>query len=254
MKKLIFLIAMIVFATIYDRWIAFAIYDASAQWADVFYIYGELPSMFVTSIAFALLAQSEDRFKWLHQFLSFFVGTWAGIQVANHGDYNRFLWAMIAFAITIGIHLTLSKRSFKDLEKYHNVFLVVAWTGLLAWLSPQVIKLIWYRPRPYRMFAGDSFQAWYVGFRVSLENAYKSFPSGHSAVAASLLSLTQLKSMMKKSHYCLLKWSIVIFVILIMISRMVRGDHFLSDVLFGGILTFVILNCILFKQKNTQKT
>jgi membrane-associated phospholipid phosphatase len=109
--------------------------------------------------------------------------------------------------------------------------------------------MIWARPRPYVVFSGEEFQAWYLGFNLTLNNAYKSFPSGHSAVASSLIALNTLKLEIKTKYFGIMNLIISFYIGLVMISRMVRGDHYLSDVVFGGMISMTIFTLL----KNDQK-
>ena len=251
MKKWLFIFGlMILLATFFDQTIAQMIYDPSAVWADFFYIYGELPSMILTSLAFALLSTIYKRYRFINLSLSLIVGTWAGVQVAHHAGHSLWILAVLALMITLITHALLRKLRLKWIDTYKHHLIIIAWTGLLAWLSPQIIKMIWARPRPYVVFSGEEFQAWYLGFNLTFDNAYKSFPSGHSAVAASLIALCTLKSEMKTKYFRVMTIIVSFYIGLMMLSRMIRGDHYLSDVVFGVMLAGVIYSlCRLFIKK-----
>ena len=250
MKRLLIIFSLLILiATFFDYPIAQMIYDPSALWADIVYIYGELPSMIVTSLAFVFLSIIYERYRYINLSLSFIVGTWAGVQVAHHAGHSIWIAGLLAFMITLTVHAYLRKMNLEWIDRYKHRLIIIAWTGLLAWLSPQIIKMIWARPRPYVVFSGEEFQAWYLGFNLTLNNAYKSFPSGHSAVASSLIALNTLKSEMKTMHFRIMTIIVSIYIGLVMISRMVRGDHYLSDVVFGGMISMTIFTLL----KNDQK-
>ena len=90
----------------------------------------------------------------------------------------------------------------------------------------------------------------------------KSFPSGHTYCAASsfaLICLPDLFERFKKWWIKALCWTVpAVYTITVAVCRIVVGAHFLSDVLIGGTLAFVlviiirevlILNCTRFRRK-----
>lgn len=92
-----------------------------------------------------------------------------------------------------------------------------------------VLKNIFLRPRPNVL-------------RLVTETSY-SFPSGHSMVNASLytiLVLLLLNNSNKKGKRIILSISLIILFLLIGISRIYLGVHYLGDVLAGWILGILV--------------
>lgn len=117
------------------------------------------------------------------------------------------------------------------------VFVTVATSFILNC----ILKNIFLRPRPDVL-------------RLVTETSY-SFPSGHSMVNASLytiLVLLLLKNSSKKGKTIILSISFVILFLLIGISRIYLGVHYLGDVLAGWILGVLVAFVIylIFKLKN----
>ena len=117
------------------------------------------------------------------------------------------------------------------------VFVTVATSFILNC----ILKNIFLRPRPDVL-------------RLVTETSY-SFPSGHSMVNASLytiLVLLLLKNSSKKGKTIILSISFVILFLLIGISRIYLGVHYLGDVLAGWILGILVAFVIylIFKLKN----
>ena len=75
------------------------------------------------------------------------------------------------------------------------------------------------------------------------KDAYRSFPSGHTASTAAVYALVTLPLIFDKFDNK--KWKIILYTSTILltgyvaVSRIVVGAHFFSDVLFGGTITFV---------------
>ena len=121
-------------------------------------------------------------------------------------------------------------------------------------------KLGWQRPR-MRMLeelaaSGDgtlSFSHWWdpgtperselIASGVTKAEEFKSFPSGHTANAATLILLTTLPALRRS----LQKWSGWLFwvgatwALYVALSRIIMGAHFLTDVTTGLAVTFVII-------------
>ncbi len=148
------------------------------------------------------------------------------------------------------------KNDTKDLARRVIVVVVVL---VASYLVLEVVKNVMARPRPRTLFAGYEgivFSPWYsqtFGIEQFMEtyglekDAFKSFPSGHSLQAISLLatfyglglvypSLRQKLGIMLAVEF--------VFGLTIMFCRMVLGAHFLSDVSVGalvGVIAFLIM-------------
>lgn len=114
-------------------------------------------------------------------------------------------------------------------KKYAHKF---AFTYMLSALVNTGIKEIFKRPRPYIAHPDE----------VSVESHWEtdgySFPSGH-AQASGVLGYTayDLSKRLKKPFI----WSIGIFLMIVVpLSRIYLGQHYLTDVLVGTILSFVL--------------
>ena len=106
----------------------------------------------------------------------------------------------------------------------------------------------------------EYFTRWYVvnGERnlvpvahgVEISDSCKSFPSGHTYSAGVIYTLVCLPDLLEKWNKKWIKAVIysgtAVFTGIVAISRIVVGAHFMSDVLFGGTLSF--LACMLFRE------
>ena len=237
-------IVLIGLATFFDEPIAMIVFDRGSLFANLFYVFGELPSLIIGTGAWlwtSLYLKRHNKVFWKLTcvfYLAFMISIF--IQPLRYS--NRFVCWMLVIPVILSVIVFRLFDKVKDeqLNRYHLHFLVIGLTVLSSILVPQFFKMIWERPRPYLVFSGIDFQAWYIGLNLTFDNAYKSFPSGHSAVAASLLSLTVFQVELKDRTFRLLKLTLFVYVLLMMVSRMVRGDHFLSDVLFGAVIPYLI--------------
>ena len=117
-------------------------------------------------------------------------------------------------------------------------------TVITSFILNCILKNIFLRPRPNVL-------------RLVNETSY-SFPSGHSMVNASLytiLVLLLLSNSNKKGKRIILSISLIILFLLIGVSRIYLGVHYLGDVLAGWILGVLIAFVVylIFEKINNKK-
>ncbi len=104
-------------------------------------------------------------------------------------------------------------------------------TGLAA----DVVKAVVERTRPehfdFQGTVADTFTGWLPLWQAGAEG--RSFPSGHVAAAAGL-------AVALAWAYPRARWFLAAMVVLVALQRMETGAHYLSDVLCGGALGFVV--------------
>ena len=103
-------------------------------------------------------------------------------------------------------------------------FLLMITVPAVVFVGIKVLRVLINRPRPYEKFATPSF--------ISKEKSGKSFPSNHAACAFIIaMSAFALNSVLA---FVLLGISV-----LIAISRILSGVHFISDVLAGTLISII---------------
>ena len=259
-------------------------YYSDNMFARFFEVAGELPVYFVSSFAVGVLASNIPRglkkgigiaLQFLAMFVLFGILLFCSFRVFKNISemtesfslkdpliiLSEFLLAGLLFVIMIFSVHSLEEKTRKSLLKF--AFIAVL-TALLSQISVQGIKLFWGRAR-YRTLAFandfDMYSPWYIpqGKKYLMEkysylalgkDAYCSFPSGHSCSVATLVALfaipvdsTEGGKVKKIFIYTVCSVAIII----VMISRMVMGAHYLSDVLFGTgftLLSYAFANFI----------
>jgi lipid A 4'-phosphatase len=109
------------------------------------------------------------------------------------------------------------------------IFVSVAASGLLA----DLLKVVVARTRPKLLFASGAYDFTWFGFRAD----HWSFPSGHATTAAALMA----------ALWCLWPrplWLYVAAAALVAASRVITGQHFLSDVVAGAAIGIVVTRLI----------
>ncbi|WP_052377761.1 phosphatase PAP2 family protein [Robinsoniella sp. KNHs210] len=127
---------------------------------------------------------------------------------------------------------------------------------LLVIIVMNSLKTVWGRMRFREMTDPvNEFTRWYqICGRGGFDNAYASFPSGHSMNSAGVILMLllpdiipALKDKKKLFRICTYTWCIVVGA-----SRVFMGAHFASDVTVGILLSFVLFeltSTIIYKRK-----
>ncbi len=258
----------VVFASVYDLDISLAVANERSVFGRILEVAGEPPAILFTSFNFALISaylfkKSSRRIPAvLAEIVT--VGTSAFTFTKIEGylvDYGiikdsiGFTLISVIIAVTVSalfIAVTL-KMSNESLTRYFDTACRCALVGVATFVIIWLFKLTWGRVR-FRQGGSDPdvFTPWYLpqGF-----NGYYSFPSGHTANATVILTVTlYFKFMSEKTK----KWKPIIIVTLavwlaaVALSRVLIGAHFLSDVLFGAAITLAIIYFAKGKDKNVH--
>lgn len=99
---------------------------------------------------------------------------------------------------------------------------------LITLINPESEFKNWWEWSPYKAGSNDNF---------------KSFPSGNMTIASMMLSLPLILNVLKKKNKYLNLIGYIIgllFVIIYGYNRMHMGNHFLTDVCFGTLITYLI--------------
>ena len=175
-----------------------------------------------------------------------------------------------AFALLFEIPTIIIVNKFSD-ETKKKLMIFACVTLLMVVISQIIIYALKVavgraRYKAMNVIGSESlYTPWYIfnGSRVSdnptlialgvESNAFKSFPSGHTAASAAVYAFLALPYVFEKFNNK--KWKVILnvstiaFTGYIAISRIVVGAHFYSDVLFGGTITYlsVFLGVIIVK-------
>lgn len=226
-------------------------------WAEFFNMFGELPFTAGMLISTAILYGSHERKKAKTIILSiisyplmllfsfavvimpfnYFYEFDGGIP--NSAYIPAIILAILLFAALVYF---LVKKDVSFFRKYRKSALVLLLLVISELVLVNVLKMVWARPRMRSIEGFEQFKYWWQvnGFK-NLEE-FKSFPSGHTANAFAMIAgVSFIASEDGKK-----KWMLFAFTwgSLTALSRVVLGAHFLSDVIFGGIVTVVLYRII----------
>ncbi len=173
------------------------------------------------------------KYHWFFQF--FYKGLYVVV----------FLIIVTLFALLI--YQSITKKRLKYLDKKAITYLLLALLIGPGIVTNALLKEHWDRARPHHVveFGGDKkFTPFYKPTNQCDSNC--SFVSGHSAGAFFLIAFAIIFKSRKIFYLALL------FGILVSITRVVQGGHFLSDVIFSFFINyfiFVLLYYIMYKKR-----
>ena len=144
-------IVLIGLATFFDEHIAMIVFDRDSLFANLFYVFGELPSLILGALAWlwtSLYLKKHNHVLWKCTCV-FYLAFMISIFVQPPRYFNRFEYWMLIIPVILSLitFRLFDKVMDEQLNRYHLHFLIIGLTILFSILVPQLIKLIWERPR-----------------------------------------------------------------------------------------------------------
>lgn len=268
-------VALMLVATFFDLQISVALGNAESVFGQFFNYLGELPAWLGIPVACLILfrASEEHKYKKILKpiflvcvFIGFFLLADYFMDEMTAELKWKYLYVVL-FGLTMGILALLGIKNVKT-EVFRKLVVFAIFALAIIALSQavtEILKLIWARQRFRNLQIGNVFDGtaegytpWYkptfgkhdetalypdaLGDK-EYSGAYKSFPSGHTAAAASLFAVIILPEIFEKlKKYKPLFYAVpTAFTVLVAISRIVNRAHFLSDVTVAAFYTVGIV-------------
>lgn len=252
---------LILAGTFLDFNISSLIVHQDSLFGRFFLLFGQYPVMLCGFAASAMLLRSLPEEKTEKSiFLALAAGGIAGGMlgvkeiVENAEGIRMIIYILIELLIAAALFFFVYKTcDTRNPAKLRRTALFILFTVLVTTVIVAFIKIPWGRPRYRSIIAvnGLEYQPWYVigksardAFEGVLDHdEFKSFPSGHTASAAYILTLITLKNVIPflKGKENILMITGFAWIILTAAARIIAGAHFLSDVTFGFMITFTLM-------------
>lgn len=235
-----------------DLQISMSIVNGQSGWADFLQRYGELPGLLVLFFGTHIYL---SKLHFAHQirrlivliflfcaviYLSRFI--FVVIYSGTTNDYTflqDYRWMIILILAILNLFLIPPLRRIKFSERILRFAKLSVLLGLFGYLlTIQPIKHLWGRVR-FRDLDSlySAFTPWFIPNGI---NGNTSFPSGHSAMAWMILPLLMLVPASNKKLRSVLLFIIILWGLIVGLSRIVIGAHYASDVLFGACIVIFI--------------
>jgi len=242
-----FAIAALIFY-FYDLNISLALYNPDSLLGHIVQIGGEWPNSICLILSSGVLFSLCGERKILSPQRIFYtfgcaVGWYALIFYTPQHAGLHIDAILGALLVALGLVVTLLLFSIANSDRlalYKDIALVALFMALSTIIVVNGIKVVWGRTRFYSMIdPAVQFTRWPFPQGIT---GHKSFPSGHTANAASSFILTLFVH--KKSHWtkkALCYGLPVCYTAATALGRVIIGAHFASDVLFGAGITLILL-------------
>lgn len=252
--------ALLIVASFYDLAINHALSNSESVYGLLFVTLGEFPAYIILPMCgviwfYADLGIKDRRLLIVARvasailvWLGFFIWGAMGSRIIESPKVIELsaLYSILFafFTLLLGKYLKI------NFTKYVRFAVFALFVMLVSLVLIRLIKIGWGRMRYRDMLkVGDftGFTPWYVpnGY-----NGNTSFPSGHTASACNIFIFVVL---FKGDRRYIANAIALLFVVLTMFSRIVVNAHFLSDVLIGGLVSYLCYFIIrlLFERKKS---
>lgn len=247
---IVFVIGMVVF-TFLDLPIAKAVYRIDSTYGRIFEIIGlfttPMAGIFFAISNFYTIRLAKKRgvsiiLGWLA--LIAFIGiNGLSIYMLNKEWFARMI-TIYALFIVFSRWAVKYICSYSQVVELRKVMIVGLSAALVAVLGQTLIKYCFNRPRFIWLTDPEAqFNYWFVHYPIVHDS---SFPSGHAAQSALSFLLVMFKRFVpqfRTRRWSIIMWTAAIFItVSTMISRMLLGVHYATDVWAGAFLTLFTIS------------
>lgn len=244
-------VVLLVVCTFYDLQISQALFNQTSSYGKFFETIGELPMAYIGCFSAAALVVTTKQtakssfylgkigFWALELLLAFFSVMMIGMSIPLPS------WLKLVLTLVTSLVFYLLAKAVPVSQ--HGHLRQAAKVGLLLAVSAifviTILKMVWGRMRFRQMTdPANQFTRWYLPQQLTTNNEWMSFPSGHAANSSVVLWISLLPTFVKSlaGKKELLEAGAVVWIILVMISRVVMGAHFATDVIVGMLISMTL--------------
>lgn len=252
-------VVLIVIGTIWDYNVTDILSGNAQPISRFFEIFGEGPTALSMACGFSYFVVTRNKdVMWKNIVQGLVIGLMAlaaswqfisqilayifkGSDGNSHGTIpgNLFFLIPVLTVVIFGLIIFLISRVNKEtLKQYKAVAIMGIIYPFAVFALTSLIKTVWGRPRYWYVNAGNAeFQPWYSINGPVTANERMSFVSGHTANAFTMLMVSLLPLDKQSSKAKTLLWFAMSWGLLTALSRLLMGQHYLTDVVFGGLLS-----------------
>lgn len=252
---------LIIAGSFVDYAVSSAVLNTESMIGKILAAYGQLPTAAASAMIGVLLFHMCRKDHMISSVIFGLLGAVSLLMSIMTAAMDPVLYLDFSMPLAVGLAVIemagvsyLTHRVSSKLERRQ----IVAFCSFLAFVTYgqliiiNVLKPMAARPR-MRLLAEHSeipFQTWWA-FNSHFKDVYtaqgiaseefKSFPSGHAGCAAVSMAFAMIPCLLKKDTGD--RWFFIAFVftVAVMLSRIVMGAHFMSDVGFGLAVTLIMI-------------
>ena len=247
------------------------LYDPSNAFGRFGELCGEIPLEFLGVVSSLWLFRFRDKttkkrsvlFGILFLILALFFAGYGGGQIHSYlnNPYDGYSWnpgwwilaPVAALYLGLGALVAFRVKISDPREAVIFAWFVILFYAL-TWLTMNLGKFLWFRPRwryldaTYGAAAPDYFQPWYVlkcSGKIGKDD-FSSFPSGHTMNALGWIVFAGASSFIAglKGKEWIIRLSAYVWALLIALSRTIMGAHFFSDTTAGFLLELLLFDLL----------
>lgn len=249
---LVISVLLVIFAFT-DLQISNAIYNSNSSFGMIFEAIGEFPAAVIATFCTVSLMLTRNKEKSVkynlrtggYIILLLLFALMAAMLPVKYFNGPTVLIPIIATLYIVISYIIAKKYSSTNREELRNAAIVGVLTFVFVVITFNLVKMGWGRERYRHMIATGSFEGfslWFTPQKLTTDNEFMSFPSGHSANSAIMIWITLIPtfitSLREKKN-----WFIgfsLLWILVVPISRIMVGAHFASDVTMGVTITLII--------------
>lgn len=235
---LIIAVIMLMIGSVYDYVITDTLYMSFPLIGMIFERILLFPIEWI--VVFTLLLLYQTKRKKVFIGLAFIAAIYVVYELLHYWISDVFFILVIATVccsiLLLGITLFIVKKLPSIwIDKHLNFFLFYTAVLLSAVFITTILKIGWGRIRYRDMEQVSQFCVWY---RPCAMYGHNSFPSGHTTAFTSIICFLQWKENPYAKPGIYLYIILICGIILMPLTRMIMGAHFLSDTAMGFIITY----------------
>lgn len=252
--------ALLIVASFYDLVINHALSNSESVYGLLFVSLGEFPAYIILPMCgviwfYADLGIKDRRLLIVARvasailvWLGFFIWGAMGSRIT---ETPKVIELSALYSILFAFFTLLLGKYLKiNFTKYVRFAVFALFVMLISLVVIRLIKIGWGRMRYRDMLKVGNFSGFTPWYIPNGYNGNTSFPSGHTASACNIFIFVVL---FKGKRRYIANAIALLFVVMTMFSRIVVNAHFLSDVLIGGLISYLCYFVIrlLFERKKS---
>jgi membrane-associated PAP2 superfamily phosphatase len=153
----------------------------------------------------------------------------------DYGNIPALILSISGFLLLLASYYVKKYIPYRKVALYLIVVMVVG-PGLI---TNSILKDQWGRPRPRNIVEFNGKYEFEPVLTIDVESKGKSFPCGHATMGFYFFALYFLLISKRRKLAFFFFWVAILYGGIIGLARIVQGGHFLSDVIWAGIVVFL---------------